>query len=114
MSQTAEQNKYNVVFEYTAATGGYCGVRTFTTFRDEAHFKEIYTPDVQAREIAIAKGISTKDAVALCEKTPLDALVASARQDATYKNGKFDKRIFQLEMNTILLSREITPERREE
>ena len=106
MSETTHnQPKYNVVFEYTEKAEGYQGVRTITPFRDEAHFKEWYTPEVKAMQKAIAQGLSTEDAVALCEKTPMDSYVSSARQDATSRNGKFNKKVFDLEMSTILLSK---------
>ena len=81
---------YNVVFQYTRETGGYEGVITWTSFKDENHFKEWYTPDIEKRQRVIAQGVTQDRAIELVDQTPVACDLAACLQEATNpkKQGK--------------------------
>lgn len=68
---------YNVVFEGTGGPrSNYAGVRTWTSFRDKAHFQE-WQRSAKNFDRVIAEGVSQEKAIALSNKTPLEAQVGA-------------------------------------
>jgi len=80
--KSADKCRYNVVFEYTGKTGGYQGVRTWTTFTDEQEFKDWYTPETAERQKVVEPGVTEKRAVELVRQTPTSAYIVSAFEEA--------------------------------
>ena len=97
---------FNVVFEYTREAKGYEGVITWTSFKDEANFKEWYTPDIEKRQRVLAKGVTRDEAVEFVKQTPAACYVAACLEDATDPDtGEVDKEILEMRLKTVALSR---------
>lgn len=97
------EEKFWVVFEYTAAAGGYCGVRTSTCFSNKAHFEQWLKESSQIleREKIIAQGVTLEQAVSLTKETPLKCRITAALQEATTKDG-IDENVLVLEIQNII------------
>lgn len=73
---------YIVAFVYTRETGGYEGVVTWSAFKNEQHFNELYTPDIKARKRVVEKGITKERAIELAQQTPQACRIAAALHEA--------------------------------
>src|SRR3989339_373735 len=62
------ENTFNVVFEYDETTGGAYGVRTWTSYRDQAEAEAM--TKVRTNEKIIAQGVSDEEALDLTSLTP--------------------------------------------
>ena len=103
-----EQNTFNVVFQYTRETGGYEGVITWTSFKDEASFKEWYTPELEKRQIVLAKGVTPDEAVKFVGQTPKACYMAACLEDATDpETGEVDQEILEMKLQTVGLLRSL-------
>lgn len=98
---------YNVVFEYTKETGGYEGVITWSSFKNQEDFKKMYSSDVEKRQRVIAEGVTPERAIELCNKTPTKSDIASCFEEATLPNGEINKDILEMKLRTILFARSI-------
>ena len=92
---------YNVVLQYTREAGGYEGVITWTSFRDENHFKKWYSPDIEKRQKAIARGVTPDEAVRLTKQTPIACRVAACFESATDSTGKVNKDCLEMKLRTL-------------
>lgn len=96
-------DKFWVVFEYTKAAGGYCGVRTSTFFSDQAAFEKWLeeNPQVLERQNIIAMGITKKEMDFLVRQTPLVCRITAAIEEATI-DGKINLDILTLEIQNLI------------
>jgi hypothetical protein len=96
------ENNYNVVFQYTRECGGYEGVMTWTAFKDKADFEKWYTPEIKKRNEAIAQGVTSEEAIKICDRTPLSCSLAACVEEAKDKrSGKVDKQILKMELDVL-------------
>lgn len=72
---------YNVVFEYTKATGGFEGVRTWTTFSSQEEFNQWLDDSVLEKQKVLAKGVTQEKAIEICDQTPMTCRYAAAAQE---------------------------------
>jgi hypothetical protein len=112
---TGPEGRYNVVFEYTAATGGYEGVRTWTGWPNKAKFQKDWAKapsERKAREIVVAEGVTQERAVELVDQVSIDAYIRAAVQEATNrKTGRFDKFLWKMEIEKVAVARREEVER---
>lgn len=85
---------YNVVFEYTAKAGGYAGVRTFTSYDDEADLKK--HQNLNSHERIVAKGVTLEKAQELTALTPEFSRLTVIIEEACYaKDEHVDPKILE-------------------
>ena len=94
---------YNVVFQYTRETGGYEGVITWTSFPDKEYFENWYTPNIEKRQRAIAKGVTPEEAIKLTRQTPRACRIASCLEEATMDDGSVNKKILDMKLQNVFL-----------
>jgi hypothetical protein len=100
---------FNVVFQYTREAGGYEGVITWTSFKNEADFNDWYTPDIERRERVIARGVTQEKAIELVRQTPAACDLASCVEEATDpETGELNPEIFQMRLTTVALARSLS------
>lgn len=103
-TNTPGSKDYNVVFAYTSACGGYEGVRTWTSFRNKAHFEEWYTEGIRKKQNIFAEGVTAEKAVEICGQTPFAYRLFAAIDEATDpKTGEIEPLVFNMEMTKIIL-----------
>lgn len=96
---------YHVVFVYTAACGGYEGVRTSSSWPDKLSFDAWYTDDIKKRERIVEEGVTRERALELISETPLACSVAAARQAATRSDGTIDPIALEMHLANVILTR---------
>ncbi len=72
---------YNVVLEYRAATGGFEGVRTWTSFLSKKEFEQWLDDSVLEKQKVLAEGVTREKAIEICDKTPIECRYAAAAQE---------------------------------
>lgn len=97
---------YNVVFAYTAETGGYEGVMTSTGFESKVSFDQWFTPELQKTYRVVAEGISAEEAENITISTPVKCYIAAAFEEATdQETGRVNQQVFNLHMDNALLTK---------
>lgn len=92
---------YFVVFEYTQKAGGYCGVRTYTSYSSKEEFdrERLKMPNLLSGEmIVLDEGVSEKRREELIRKTPLASYVGAALEEATMPDGSLDPDLLELHL----------------
>lgn len=82
-SGAVPERGYNVVFEYTAAAGGYAGCRTITSFSSKKEFENNYSSGRRVREKVVAEGITDEEAQKIASDVPLESDLAACLQEAS-------------------------------
>lgn len=93
---------YAVVFEYTAAAGGYAGVRTWTAFKSQADFEKwLKQPDnkVLEKERVIAQGVTDEEAIRITEGTPVECYAAACIEEATGRSGHINEMLLEAQLS---------------
>jgi len=104
---------FQVVYEYTAATGGWHGNRFRTYYRDEAHFKECYTEDQKASLKVVGRGVSEARALELLDEVPMSCKVAACMEKArSSKTGEIRREALEINLANIMLAQKFLEEER--
>ena len=87
--------RYNVVFEYTEASGGRAGIRTWTSFSSKEAFQK--SPRRDTKKV-IAEGVSDDEAKRLCAETPITSRINAAFAEATRPDGSISPIMLEIEL----------------
>ena len=101
---TEKKQMYNVVFRYTALTGGYEGVMTWTGYPSKEDFDK-YRDELleDGRQVVEAEGVSDEEATSICMRTPLECRIRAAEQEATESgDGCVNVMVLEMQMLNIL------------
>ncbi|OGH85481.1 MAG: hypothetical protein A2294_03040 [Candidatus Magasanikbacteria bacterium RIFOXYB2_FULL_38_10] len=97
---------YAVVFEYTAAAGGYAGVRTWTAFKDKADFEQwLHKTDnkVLQNQKIVARGVSDDQAIRLVEETPIESYAAACVEESI-RSGHVSKFLLEMHLSSTAMA----------
>lgn len=100
---TEQKQFYNVVFLYTAKTGGYAGVMTWTGYPSKEDFdKQRESLLEDGHQVVEAEGVSDEEAISICGGTPFACLIRAATQEATSPvTGRVNVEIYGMELGNI-------------
>ncbi len=79
---------YNVVFEYTQKAGGFCGVRTWTTYLNKAQFNKLWQND--GLQTVLQEGVSDYEASKLTSQTKESSRIKAAIHQSFGDNDYLD------------------------
>lgn len=86
---------YNVVFEYDETTGGAYGVRTWTSYVDQAEFEKSIHPKGHQGNVVVAQGVTQDEALNLTSLTPEICRLLCAIEQAYTNNPNPDEELLQ-------------------
>lgn len=100
-----KESSYNVAFVNTAATGGFEGVITWSSFKSKEDFDKWFTDELKLAYRVVEEGISTERCVELTRQTPLESYVASAfDKSRSPGTGKINREILNMELGNVLIA----------
>jgi hypothetical protein len=110
--QAPKDKSYNVVFSYTEQTGGYCGVRTWSSFKSKEDFNNWYAPEIRAKKMILKEDVTDEEAIEICLQAPLSRWLAAAKEEATRPDGTINEHILEMGEQRAIFAEELAMEHR--
>ncbi|KKW32321.1 MAG: hypothetical protein UY78_C0043G0002 [Parcubacteria group bacterium GW2011_GWA1_53_13] len=105
LRQQQTKTDYIVVFEYTAASGPYAGVRTINYFDSKEQFAAAYTEEAKKTEKVVGEGVTEREAQVLLRWMSIGGLVRANLHEATNKQtGRVDERAMEMTVLTTAIA----------
>jgi len=100
----ARTKMYQVVFQYTRATGGFEGVRIRMSFRDKKHFEEYYDQEERKTMTVVEKDVTDARAEQLIKDVPRACRIAACYEEALNREtGLIDPFILELKLVNVAM-----------